>query len=124
MNRIDRDPVLDRDLACKLIERLNDLLENEDARIAIETLIGLIFVVPHGLAEHPTIQVWSHEDSVIVRAGLLGILNGIVGSIQDGPRKGWGYIAAHYDEHRLVRFELTQGPQVRSSSPFVLPRDS
>jgi hypothetical protein len=77
-------------------------------RQAVETLIGAHLAVPPVLADHPTIQVDTDAGAgIIVRAGFLGLLNGLVGTIQDGPRSGWGYVAAYYDERRLVRFERT-----------------
>jgi hypothetical protein len=108
MPKINRDPSLDADLADELIGRLNELIENRAARQAVETLIGAHLAVPQVLANHPTIQVDTDAGAgIIVRAGFLGLLNGLVGTIQEGPRSGWGYVAAYYDEHRLVRFIRT-----------------
>ena len=54
--------------------------------------------------EHPTIQVVDNK------VGLLGVLNGLCGSIDRGPKQGWGPITSVYDDTdgRLQRFERTK----------------
>ncbi len=49
------------------------------------------------------------------RVGMLGVLNGFCGTIDDGPRKGWGPIAAIYDEGKLLRFERTENSKINQS---------
>ena len=39
---------------------------------------------------------------------MLGVLNGFCGTIDDGPRKGWGPIAGIYDNGKLLRFERSE----------------
>lgn len=50
------------------------------------------------MVDHPTVQVAGQGEFGIpegeYRVGLIGILNGWGGSFDDGPRKGWGAIAA------------------------------
>ena len=54
------------------------------------------------LAEHPTVQVGVADRQFV--AGIIGILNGFIGTIDEGPRKGWGVIAAVYEGGKLIRF--------------------
>jgi hypothetical protein len=46
-------------------------------------------------AEHPTVQV----DGGSMTLGVLGLLNGLCGTIKGGERDGWGRIAASYEEN-------------------------
>jgi hypothetical protein len=69
---------------------------------------------PYGkLRDHPTIQVTDLGEGV-TEVGFLGLLNGIVGVFSDGPREGWGLIAAETpeknplgEEGSLIRFLRT-----------------
>ena len=53
-------------------------------------------------AEHPSVQVASEPhplrgedpDASGFRVGMVGMLNGVCGSYDEGPRKGWGAIAS------------------------------
>lgn len=56
------------------------------------------------LADHPTLQVGAGMEHRRV-AGVLGLLNGFIGTIDEGPRQGWGAIAAIYQGGRLTSFE-------------------
>ena len=49
------------------------------------------------MADHPTIQVTLLEGGYTT-VGFLGMLNGIIGAIPDGPKAGWGYITAQIEE--------------------------
>lgn len=99
----------DDELADELIRRLNDLIAEPDVRDFVEALINRRVPVTQKVAEHPTIQVGDRYGTT--SAGLLGLLNGIVGSIPDGPRKGWGLIAAIFDDEsepqKLLSFART-----------------
>ncbi len=107
----------DVDLAQELVERLNRMIEDQAARIALELLVRHPVDLPDGaLALHPTAQVWGPGEELNPASGwaitFLGMLNGIVGRIPDGKHAGWGYIAAVFgdgvdDDGSLVRFELT-----------------
>ena len=90
MIRIDTDD---------LIEFLNSLVKLDP--VAIGKLVEARVPCNEELAQHPTVQVSGHgegEYSSIpegeYRVGILGILNGYAGTIEEGPRKGWGSIAA------------------------------
>jgi len=50
--------------------------------------------------EHPTVQcgTWNGKKKV----GALGILNGLFGSFDEGPKKGWGVLAAVIEKDGLV----------------------
>lgn len=72
-------------LADILIERLNKLIEDPAVRADI---------------------------SALIETRGLGLINGLVGVIPDGPRKDWGYIAADFDdENKLVKFLRTPMPK-------------
>lgn len=78
---------------------------------AISELVSSRVFCNEKLAGHPTVQVSECiSDNVIgqYRVGFLGILNGFCGTIETGPRIGWGPITARYDEDgKLVGFERT-----------------
>lgn len=92
-------------LADLLIQRLNEI-----ARVDPDAMAALIKTrVPcnDAMLRHPTVQVarqvGASDDAFEV--GFLGMLNGIIGVIEDGPRKGWGHIAAVMDDDgTLLRF--------------------
>lgn len=126
------------ELADLLIERLNMLIANDDVRKDIEALIATRIPCSQTTLDHPTILAgWptSAQDAGMPPTfGFLGLLNGIVGALPDGPRVGWGYITAFYDaegeEHRLKRFGRTDeqpvqrdGPQHRQEDPPTVLRD-
>lgn len=89
----------------------------------IEFLNSLLLVDPYAVAElvcdkvpcnadlaaHPTVQVQAHGTTTYIapgtfRVGMLGILNGYCGTIDEGPKAGWGPIIALYDDGKLVKF--------------------
>jgi len=93
-------------LADILIERLNKLIEDPAVRIDIGQLFEIRMPVSEATRKHPTLQT---VDKVFL--GTLGLINGLVGVIPDGPRKDWGYITAEYDDdNRLVKFLRTPMP--------------
>jgi len=59
------------------------------------------------LATDPTCQVVGEGSSFLV--GLLGVLNGVYGTYDSGPKKGWGPIAGVYsdDGGTLMGFRKT-----------------
>lgn len=75
----------DDEFAAELAKRLNKLLENPEAAYVIEKLIEHRVNAP-GLVTHDTIQV--DDESV----GVLGILNGLMSSLDNG----WGRLVAVY----------------------------
>lgn len=95
-------------IADRVVEYMNDLLEKD--RPAIGAMIANRIPCNEELANHPTCQVRSQHGGFHV--GLLGLLNGLCGIFEDGPKKGFGLIAAAYDDDdhphgykSLVRFE-------------------
>jgi hypothetical protein len=69
---------------------------------AIESLIDKRVVCNKDLSDHPTVQIGANG------VGLLGILNGLCGTITGGKYDGWGFIAANYDDDdNLTGFQLT-----------------
>lgn len=94
------------DLADVLIERLNALISDPDVCKDVSRLIEQRVPCSQKTAEHPTIQVNSGARNRTV--GFLGLLNGIVGVLPDGPHQGWGFIMAVIDDNgQFVRFERT-----------------
>lgn len=82
-------------LADHLIAGLNEIARTD--KIALGALIEHRVPCNDELAGHPTVQV--HDDGINpTTVGLLGILNGLVGVIETGPRKDWGFIAAVFEK--------------------------
>lgn len=83
---------------------LNDLvaLDPEAMREIIESRV----TCNEALAEHPTVQVGATEE--VYRVGMLGILNGIFGTIEGGPKHGYGPITLAIDEEGNLHFRCTQ----------------
>jgi hypothetical protein len=96
-----------------LIAFLNELIAIDPYAIA-ELLITRV-PCNQQLADHPTVQVASGKDGggyIFIapgtfRVGMLGILNGFCGKIDEGPRKDWGPITARYEDGRLICVERT-----------------
>lgn len=77
--------------AGEVIDLLNNLLEND-----ADAVNGLFRVsVPGKFGKRPV--------------GLLGIVNNLVGPIENGPYRGWGQIMAVTKDDRIVRFDRTGG---------------
>ncbi len=99
----------DRELAASLVDRLNQLLVSApEVPDLLEELCERTVPVPSSLVNHPTIQVRDLDGEPSV--GLLGILNGLLGVVPEGPRAGWGHIVAHFDPQsgKLLHFSLTE----------------
>jgi len=97
----------DQKLAVILIHRLNALLEADPSlRETFGLLVRTRVTCSDSVRDHETIQVSVEEGCNYV--GFLGMLNGIVGAIQQDRFKGWGYIAAVVEEDGSVStFRLT-----------------
>jgi hypothetical protein len=67
---------------------------------ALEILLSCRIYCNPALANHPTIQVAPSSGERWPTVGPLGLLNGIFGADANGR----GYVAARYDEGRLVGF--------------------
>jgi hypothetical protein len=79
-------------MADLLIERLNEIAGHDP--VAMGKLIDARVPCNDALADHPSVQVHDFDDDKPPVVGMLGILNGLVGTIDDGPKKGWGFITA------------------------------
>src|SRR5688500_5082379 len=100
----------DREIAEFIVARLNALIVDPAIRADVRRLLSLRIECSHATANHPTIQVgWDVGAGSPPEFGILGLLNGIVGTISGGKFDGWGYIAACLDETsgELVRFAIT-----------------
>jgi len=85
---------IDLVLAEKLVSYMNGLVEMD--RPCIGALIANRVPCNRALADHPSCQVMVQHGGFHV--GLLGILNGLCGSFDDGPKKGWGAIVVEFDD--------------------------
>lgn len=95
------------ELADEIIVRFNKLLENPEVRADINALLHRTVGACWQTQEHPTIQTNARRLSV------MGLLNGLIGTIGAGPRASWGLISAEFDDSEsLVRFVRTE--------PFVV----
>lgn len=99
----------DKELATEIIRRLNGLLADDpEVGVALGKLIKARVPIAEVLRDHPTIQVMGDVNPIEV--GFLGMLNGIVGAIPSGKRRGgWGYVMAIVEEDgRVSRWEDTE----------------
>ena len=90
-----------------IIEFLNELLALDP--YATAELLCLDVVCNEKVAHHPTIQVRGHGATSYIapgafRLGVLGLLNGYCGTIDEGPKAGWGPIVATYSAGKLSKF--------------------
>jgi hypothetical protein len=103
----------------RMVEVLNEVVRAD--RHAAQELMASFAVCNGVLKDHPTVQVvqagpghhlWPEGQ---VRIGLLGVINGIAGCIEDpsGRRSGWGRIGADYVEGKLTGFRrVTADPEI------------
>jgi hypothetical protein len=93
------------------------------ARLPIVYGTPRTFDYPMGMPPAP--PQWSNMRSEITRVwstyrvGILGMLNGFCGTIDDGPWTGCGPIAATYEGGKLVHFERTD--RMPLNEPAELP---
>jgi hypothetical protein len=85
--------MVDRELARRIVDYMNELLALD--RSGITDLVRSCVPCNESLGSHPTCQTGPGSRGPI-EVGLLGILNGLCGAEDSGPRKGWGLIAAEY----------------------------
>lgn len=82
--------------ARKIVALLNEMLEIDG--IATRRLLETRVPCRRALGDHPTIQVSSVQTTGGTtprdRVGLLGVLNGVVGTVRRGPLRGRGLITA------------------------------
>ncbi len=96
------------------VDFLNGLLKIDPA--AMTRLVFKKTGCNQALTDHPTVQVSDGKgfDSVDMEAagyvGLLGIINGMFGVIETGPKKGFGPITAEIDDEigMVTGFRLTE----------------
>ena len=92
------------EVAAFLVSRLNELCQDDAVRELVSRLIDSTVFANDSIVRHPMIRMRSPSS-----VGFLGMLNGIVGSIPDGPLTGLPYIAASYSEEGvLLGFMLTE----------------
>ena len=83
---------------------LNDVLALD--REFVSALVNHRVPVKMAIQEHPSIQVG--EVDGVPQAGILGLLNGFLGTIDCGPYAGWGPITAIFDDDEgVVEFRRT-----------------
>lgn len=94
-------------LADTIIRFLNELYQLDPE--AIEKLVETRVPCNDKLADHPTVQVSLDPVTKQSTVGLLGIMNGLVGTRPDG----YGYIAGVYDDvtGRLLSFARAETPK-------------
>lgn len=81
---------------------------------AMKALIDQRVPCNDGLLNHPTLQVTDHYDDKIPRVGILGLLNGLFGTYDDGPKKGWGPITAYWEDDGTFKgFRPSVDPEVK-----------
>ncbi len=94
----------DESLAKAIIERLNRIIADPAIRADVQALLAQRVPCSEATADHPTVQV----DGQTMTLGVLGLLNGLCGTLEGGARDGWGRIVAHYGREGLIRFEETR----------------
>lgn len=105
----------DTEIADILIERLNDLIEDGDILLDIDRLVKVRSSASKSAQDHPDLQTWG--DLI----GPLGLLNGLIGTVKEGPLKGSGYIAACFDaEGKLFCFRRVDILDSERSPKIVL----
>lgn len=98
----------DSELADIVIARLNKLIEDPAVRIDVGRLIETRIACSDATLNHPTIQAGESAPGTGGTVGFLGVLNGIIGTIEGGALPGWGYVMAVFDdESQLERFRRT-----------------
>ena len=109
-------------LAEQIVAFMNELLTLDP--VAVSRLVSARVACNKELADHPTVQVGALDLTFegatdrVHDVGLLGILNGLCGNYDDGPRKLWGPVAAVYpgetrgeeppDGAMIRRFEIQE----------------
>ena len=84
-----------------LCDFMNELIKLDPE--AIYNLIRARVPVNDGIANHPTAQVCAIKDQPErYDLGLLGVLNGLFGSFDDQPYKGWGCIVYTHPDPNLT----------------------
>lgn len=90
----------------ELVAFLNSLAQIDP--IAMGELVSNRVRCNDGLGDHPTVQCGRDSPVSPLRVGMLGIINGWAGVIEEGNFSGWGPISAVMDsDRRCTGFVLT-----------------
>ena len=87
-------------LADMLIMGLNEIAARDQEAVC-RLMLDARVPCNDALADHPSVQVRSREGEPHT-LGVLGLLNGLIGTIDEGPKKGWGLITAVVDENHEI----------------------
>lgn len=104
--------MINEDVTARVLELMQELaaIDPQAVRLLIEARVPCNYT----LAAHPSVQVGridgDHPMSAICtyEVGLLGILNGLCGTYDAGPRQGWGPITAVLEGDGSIRFQRTE----------------
>jgi hypothetical protein len=117
-----------------VLARLNEWTKLDTT--AMESLIEKRTICNVALADAPSIQVMlrgsDNQDAATIpeservwEVGVLGLLNGLFGSITEGEKKGWGQIAAVFDDSgRLQEFRRSQDKRITPEGSMTSAWDS
>lgn len=91
----------------RVISLLNDLVGRNPKVVTelFETRVNC----GSSFRDHETLQLYPSDTGEYDLLGLLGILNGIFGKHEEGPKKGWGAITAVYKDNNgnIIAFKRT-----------------
>lgn len=101
----------DLELAERIAGYLNGVLAHD--RRALHELVQARVPCGKCLATHPTVQVMRVDDDTMEYStgyylGLMGLLNGLCGVLESGPRKGCGPLFVEMNEQGdIARFRVS-----------------
>ncbi len=108
-----KDAITARDV----VDFLNEALRIDPE--AVTALMSQRVGASVALADHPSIQVRKHDGEPSFTVGMLGLLNGLFGTIEGGYYDGWGPIKVKMKSSKVIdSFVLTEGlgaPGTRSA---------
>ena len=81
--------MIDLRFAQRCVDLLNEMIEVDPG--AVNELVNARVRCNDRLADHPSVQVGASGEAYEV--GLIGVLNGLCGAYDSGPRQGWGAVA-------------------------------
>ena len=87
----------DEELADEIIARLNKLCEDPEVLLTIGRLLDQRVLASKEILDHPTLQFSDMAHPSQMGLGFIGLLNGLVGTIQSGKFECWGFICACWD---------------------------
>lgn len=86
-------------LAQRVVDLLDELIKTDS--VAMKALIASRVPCGQELADHPTVQCGEREGDGY-EVGLLGILNGLCGTLEDG----WGAVSVVFEDDKPVGARL------------------